>query len=220
MFIKVFPLGMFQSNCILMGDLESRFAIVVDPGDEVDRIISELESRDLRLECILLTHAHLDHIGAVKALHAKYGGDVYLNNQDRMLYDNLSVQAQDFGLEMDGSNLPVPQHLEDGMCMECGRLHMKVLHTPGHTPGSVCFLFERVMFPSEQGSVKEINLVLSGDTLFLGSIGRTDLPGGDHHQLLSSIRDKLFVLPNDTIVLPGHGPQTTIDFERHNNPFF
>lgn len=215
MFIKVFPVGAFQCNCTIIGDLKTGDAIVIDPGDEAERIIKELKSQNLTARYILHTHAHLDHIGATRALKEGCGGQVCLHKDDLFLYENIAMQAELLRLPVDTRIVPVEHYLVHNDPIEChADLRCTALHTPGHTPGSMCFLFENLSL-----SDQKINLLFSGDTLFMGSVGRTDLWGGDHAQLIASIKEKLLVLPGETIVVSGHGPQTTIGQELKINPF-
>lgn len=207
MFIKTFPVGAYQCNCSIIADHNSGEAIIIDPGDEARRIIKLVKEKKFDVKYIIHTHAHIDHIGATKAVKNRLGGDICLHKDDSYLYENMAMQAQVLGVKMDCDVLPVSKFIEHGDVMECTKdLRAQVLFTPGHTPGSVSFLVNNVLF--------------SGDTIFKGSIGRTDLWGGDHKQILSSIREKLFKLPANTIVIPGHGPNTSIKIEMKKNPFF
>jgi glyoxylase-like metal-dependent hydrolase (beta-lactamase superfamily II) len=203
---EILPVGLLQCNCSVFGDPESREAVVVDPGDEISRILDVLRAHDLTLKAIVITHAHIDHIGGAAKLKRATGAPVYMNRNDAELQKMLDVQASWLGLP------PVPDveidaPANDGDRLQVGPVEIHVLHTPGHTQGSVS-----LWIPSE-------SKLFAGDTLFRDSIGRTDLPGGDHRQILRSIHDKLLPLPEDTIVIPGHGPATTIGRERRFNPF-
>lgn len=212
MFIKTFPVGAFQCNCTVIADEETGQAMVIDPGDEIEKILDQIQ---FDVKYIIHTHAHIDHIGATKALHQKQGGEICLHKEDLPLYENMAMQAQLLGVDMDCDVLPVQTYIECGDTLECSsNLRMNVVHTPGHTPGSVCFFLEKFLSTSQ-----ETPLLFSGDTLFMRSIGRTDLWGGDHSQILASIREKLFSLPPETVVIPGHGPQTCIGDEIQQNPF-
>jgi glyoxylase-like metal-dependent hydrolase (beta-lactamase superfamily II) len=209
MIVKTFPVGLLQCNCTILGDPETKQAIVVDPGDDVESVLDALAADGLACKVILNTHTHIDHVGANHALRERTGARVMLHEADLPLLDNLRTQA-----EWMGGMVPVPvrsavdEHLHHGDRVRVGGLLAEVLHTPGHTPGSLCFHLD-------DGS----GLLLSGDTLFAGSIGRTDLPGGDYDEELVSIRTRLLALDDATRVLPGHGPETTIGHERRRNPF-
>lgn len=211
MFIKTFPVGAFQCNCTIIADPESRDAIVIDPGDEAERILQELATQQITVLYIVHTHAHIDHIGATKKIAQKTDGIICLHKDDLFLYNNMALQAQVLGVDMDCHVLPIQQFIAHGDVLEVSpAFKADVIHTPGHTPGSVCFLIGRT-----QGSP----LLFAGDTLFQGSIGRTDLWGGDHGQIIASIKEKLLALPAETLVICGHGPQTTIGSEAKHNPF-
>ena len=202
----ILPVGMLQCNCSIFGDAESGEAIVVDPGDNIESIEAVLERRQLRVKAIVITHAHIDHIGGAHKLKQRTGAPVYMNANDQELYDHLDAQAAWLGVatpEQTGIDVTA----RDGDTLALGAAQFHVLHTPGHTQGSLC-----LWIPSEQKLV-------AGDTLFRESIGRTDLPGGDGRQILRSIADKLLVLPEETTVFPGHGSETTIAHEKQFNPF-
>ncbi len=203
---ETFAVGPLACNCTLLGDTELGVAVAIDPGDEAPAIVARLAAADMRLVGIVHTHAHIDHIGASQLLHADSGAPTYLHDLDLPLHQALPLQAQMLGLP------PVPQgpidrRLTDGMGIDVGSFRLEVVHTPGHSPGSVCFCLEGA------------DLCFSGDTLFRGSIGRSDLPGGDPQALVHSIRRRLYRLQPQTRVIPGHGPATTIDRERLTNPF-
>lgn len=196
--------GVFAENTYLVADAARREAVVVDPGEEAPLFLKRLEHEGWRATGIWLTHAHLDHVAGVAEVKAATGADVWLHPADRSLYDSVPAQAAMFGLEAEAQ--PPPDHqLADGQRLAVGDFTFEVLHTPGHTPGHVTFV----------GSA----LALDGDVLFAGSIGRTDLPGGDTQALMTSIRRRLYTLPDATTVLPGHGPATTIGEEKRTNPF-
>lgn len=205
--VETFPVGFLEVNCAIVGCPETSEALVIDPGDEAERILAALGKHRLRAVVVVLTHAHFDHIGAAREIQEAAGAKVYLHREDLPLCENLSAQSRSFGLppprppEIDG-------FLEDGRTIPFGRQGVVVIHTPGHSPGSVCF------------AVPALGKVLfSGDTLFREGIGRTDLWGGDAGKILHSIRERLFALDDDTIVIPGHGESTTIGHEKANNPF-
>lgn len=208
---ETFPVGPLQCNCTILGCEETRRALVIDPGDEADRILEALKRLDLTLVGILHTHAHLDHVGATQALARPSGARIMLHPADQFLYDHVDMQARMFGFPIPQS-IPVDHHVRDGEAISFGQRSGEIVHTPGHTPGSLCL---RV----DAGAAVQAPTLFAGDTLFLGSIGRTDLWGGDMDQILRSIDERLLILPDETIVVPGHGPQTTIGRERRSNPF-
>jgi hydroxyacylglutathione hydrolase len=198
------PNGQFAENCYLVGEPSTRQAVIVDPGEEPGLFLAELNTRAWTLNAIWLTHAHLDHIMGVAAIHEATGAPIHLHPADRTLYDALPQQAEWLGLRLERPPAP---HAEwhDGQPIGVGRQLFTVRHTPGHSPGSVSFVGNGV--------------VIGGDVLFSGSIGRTDLPGGDLSTLLSSIQSVFLGLPDSTIIYSGHGPETTIGVERMTNPF-
>jgi hydroxyacylglutathione hydrolase len=203
---EFFPVGLLRCNCSVFGDEQSREAIVVDPGDDLEQIESVLERHGLKVKAIVITHAHIDHIGGAKKLKERTGAPVYMNANDQELYDNLPKQAAWLGVQPpEQTDVDVPAR--DGDTLALGSATFHILHTPGHTQGSLC-----LWIPSEQK-------LIAGDTLFRESIGRTDLPGGDGRRILRSIADKLLVLPEETQVIPGHGANTTIAHEKEFNPF-
>jgi glyoxylase-like metal-dependent hydrolase (beta-lactamase superfamily II) len=205
--IETFPVGPLQCNCTILADGASREAIVIDPGDEPERIVRALESMKLKAVALLHTHAHLDHITGTGAVKAATSAPIRLHPADRPLYDALPQQAAFFGLT--AKEPPTPDDpLHDGELIRFGSHAVRAIHTPGHTPGSTCFEL--------QGDTP---MLFSGDTLFRRSIGRTDLWGGDTDAILSSIRERLFALPGNMPVICGHGPGTTIEQERRLNPF-
>ncbi len=207
MILETFPVGRLQCNCSILGDEETREAMVIDPGDEIGRIVKTLERHKLKVKTIVVTHAHIDHIGGAKKLHDLTGAPVHMNTNDSDLYAMLETQAAWIGMAHAPERGPIDVALNDGDTLAVGASAGTVLHTPGHTQGSVS-----LYFPNEMR-------LFAGDTLFQGSIGRTDLPGGNTRQILQSIHDKLLMLPDDTIVIPGHGGLTTIGEEREGNPF-
>jgi hydroxyacylglutathione hydrolase len=203
---ETLPVGMLGCNCSVIGDEISREAIVIDPGDDVSKIIAILERNQLSVKMIVITHAHIDHIGGAEKLRASTGAPVYMHEADKILSDRLDMQAEWLGIET--PNDPgIDQPAREGDIIRAGSVEAHVLHTPGHTPGSIS-----LYLPVE-------SKVIAGDTLFQGSIGRTDLPGGDTAQIGRSIRGKLYTLPEDTIVFPGHGGMTSIGEEKRHNPF-
>jgi hydroxyacylglutathione hydrolase len=206
MILETFPVGPLHCNCTILGDETTHEAMVVDPGDNIPEILSRLQKHGLTLRQIVVTHAHIDHVGGAAQLRKLTGAPVLMNQQDLALLGMMEMQAGWIGVPTP-EVAPPDASAEDGLAVGLAALPAEVLHTPGHTPGSICLLF-----PAQ-------HLLLAGDTLFAGSIGRTDLPGGDGHQILRSLRDRLLVLPDATRVVPGHGPETTIGVERHSNPF-
>jgi glyoxylase-like metal-dependent hydrolase (beta-lactamase superfamily II) len=205
--VRTIPVGMLQCNCSILVDEETRDALIIDPGDEPDRILEELETLKARPVALLHTHAHFDHIGGTRAVAEATGASIRLHPADLPLYNRLPDQAAYFGLQAKPPR-PVDATLSDGEDISFGRLSVRAIHTPGHTPGSTCFSLEG-----------ESPVLFSGDTLFRRSIGRTDLWGGSTPTILASIRGKLFNLPPDLRVICGHGPDTTIGEERRSNPF-
>ncbi len=202
----ILPVGLLQCNCSIFGDETTREAIVVDPGDDVSDITAVLEQHQLKLKAIVITHAHIDHVAGAERLRELSGAPVYMNQKDKLLLDMLEVQAQWLGVRTPAR--PEVDHASvEGDFLSLGTAQFHVLETPGHTPGSQC-----LWIPAE-------NKLIAGDTLFRDSIGRTDLPGGDGRQILKSIKMKLFELPDDAVVIPGHGPQTTLGREKQRNPF-
>jgi hydroxyacylglutathione hydrolase len=208
------PVGMLQCNCSIIGDPVTREALVVDPGDEVNRILDLLGRHKLTVKAIVSTHAHIDHVGGLSKLHKYTGAPVMMHREDLPLYQAMDVQAAFLGV-MPPELTDVDQVLADGDALQWGSLEARVIHTPGHTPGSVS-----LYMPPEAGKITLATPQLfAGDTLFAGSIGRTDLWGGSMEEIMDSLRGKLMALPDDTVVHPGHGPTTSIGEERQSNPF-
>lgn len=196
--------GAFAENCYLVADPAAGEAAIIDPGEETDRFLARLRREGWALRAIWLTHAHVDHVAGVAAMRAATGAPIWLHPADRALYDRAADQARVFGLAFDPP--PPPDHaFEGGGSVAVGGLRFAVLHTPGHSPGGVCLAGHGVAFV--------------GDLLFAGSVGRTDLPGGDGATLLASIRNTLYALPDETVVYAGHGPATTLGAEKRGNPF-
>jgi hydroxyacylglutathione hydrolase len=206
MILESFPVGPLQCNCTLLGDEEAGEAIVIDPGDEISRIHRRIGELGLKLKQILITHAHIDHIGGAIKLKRLTGAPILFNENDMPLLKMMDEQAGWIGVPTP-EVAPPDSSLTEGLTVGLDRYPAQVLHTPGHTQGSVCLHFA------------PLNLVVAGDTLFAGSIGRTDLPGGDGRQIIDSIKTRLMPLPDETRVIPGHGPDTTIGMEREQNPF-
>lgn len=206
MILETFPVGPLQCNCTILGDEEAAEAIVIDPGYDVAMIHRRLIDLGLKLQQILVTHGHIDHIGGALKLKRLTGATILMNQNDLEQLAIMEKQAAWLGVDTP-ETAPPDESLSDGMFVGLNRLQAQVIHTPGHTQGSVCLHFA------------PLNLLVAGDTLFAGSIGRTDFPGGNSAQILESIQTRLLILPNETRVLPGHGPATTIDAERKSNPF-
>lgn len=206
--IKTLPLGPFVQNTRIIYDDLSKSAIVVDPTDEPQKILAFIQKENLKVEAIFCTHGHIDHVSAVSEIKQRTGAKIYLHQDDLPLYSNLQMQAQMFGIDINQPEEP-DSLVKDGDELKLLGTSFKIIHTPGHSPGGICVYFE-----SPQP------MLIAGDTLFAGSVGRTDLWGGDMSKLMNSIKLKLFLLPMNTVVMPGHGPDTTIGKERDTNPFF
>lgn len=212
-YIKI-PVGLLQCNCSILGDPKTREAIVVDPGDEVERILDLLGRYKLTVKAIVSTHAHIDHVGGLAKLHQYTGAPVMMHGEDLPLYNGMEIQAAFLGMKTPELT-DVDQLLKDGDALQWGSYQANVIHTPGHTAGSLCLYMAK-----DSGKVTLSHPQLyAGDTLFAGSIGRTDLWGGSMDQIMESLTQKLMQLPDDTIVYPGHGEITTIGRERASNPF-
>ncbi len=196
--------GQFAENCYVLAEAGSTDGVIVDPGEEPELFLEIAARHKITIREIWLTHGHIDHVSGVGAVKQATGAPIYLHPLDRPLYDGLPNQARMFGLNA-AAPPPPDRELVHGGTVTLGRTSFEVRHTPGHSPGSVCFVGP--------------GIVLGGDVLFQGSIGRTDLPGGSFERLLQSIREELLVLPEATVVYPGHGPPTTIEAEREGNPF-
>lgn len=203
---ETFPVGVLRCNCTILGDQSTGEAIVVDPGENVPDILLRLAARHLTVKQIIVTHAHIDHVGGALALKRVTGAPILLNQNDLPLLGMMDEQAGWIGAEPP-EVAPPDENASDGLRIGLETLPGEILHTPGHTEGSVCVYFA----PQK--------LLIAGDTLFAGSIGRTDLPGGNSRKIIRSIRDRLLTLPDEILVIPGHGPATTIGQERTENPF-
>jgi glyoxylase-like metal-dependent hydrolase (beta-lactamase superfamily II) len=203
---EVFPVGLLACNCSVVGDEESREAMVIDPGDEIDQVLAILQRHGLTVKQIVITHAHIDHVGGAAKLKKITGAPVLLNANDQPLLKMLDVQAGWIGVRTPEAPA-IDASLTTGDQLHTGGLVADILHTPGHTEGSIC-----LFFPTE-------NKLIAGDTLFAGAIGRTDLPGGSYKKIMESLHGPVLALPDETVVVPGHGPFTTIGHERETNPF-
>ncbi len=203
---EIIPVGPLQCNCSVIGDEASREAIVIDPGDDVEQVLSLIRKHNLQVKQIVITHAHIDHVGGAMKLRASTGAPILLNQNDYALLKMLDVQAAWIGMPTPGK-VEIDNSLGQADTVKAGSLAAQVLETPGHTEGSIC-----LYFPLEKK-------LIAGDTLFAGSIGRTDLPGGSYQKILHSLHDRVLALPDETVVVPGHGPLTTIGEERESNPF-
>ena len=249
---EIIPVGALQCNCSILGDPETRDAIVVDPGDEVERILEILREHGLNVRAIVSTHTHIDHVGGLALLHAATKAPVLIHEADLELYRHLDMQAQFLGMRTPES-MRIDDFVKEGDSVRWGGYAARVIHTPGHTPGSISLLVEKGMpggslvdvdharplspkasaeahlqshlrgaaggAATSRGSESADGCLLAGDTLFQGSIGRTDLWGGSMKDILTSIREKLLALPDETLVIPGHGENTTIGAERAENPY-
>jgi glyoxylase-like metal-dependent hydrolase (beta-lactamase superfamily II) len=204
---EILPVGILACNCSIVGDEKTGEAIVIDPGDEIERVQEVLARHKLRAKYIVATHAHIDHVGGLAELKRATGAAVLMHAGDLPLYRNLAVQAEWLGVPPPGV-VSVDQFLKEGDTLRIGSHVFEVLHTPGHSPGSLS-----LHLPGEQ------HKIFSGDTLFQGSIGRTDLWGGSYEEILRSIHSRLLIFPDETPVFPGHGPPTVIGEERETNPF-
>jgi len=202
----ILPVGPLQCNCSIVGDEASHGAMVIDPGDDIDRIVELLKKHALTVKQIVITHAHIDHVGGAMKLKKLTGAPILLNQNDQALLKMLDVQAAWIGMRAP-ENVKIDQSVTSGDRVQAGALDAQVIHTPGHTEGSICLYFE---------AEKKL---IAGDTLFAGSIGRTDLPGGSYEKIMNSLHEQVLALPDDTIVIPGHGESTTIGQEREVNPF-
>jgi len=203
---KIFPVGPLQCNCSVIGDEKTHDAMVIDPGDQIEGILEILRQEKLTLKQIVITHAHIDHVGGAMKLKAATGAPILMNQNDYALLKMLDMQAAWVGMRPPG-DVQVDEAIGQGRVLKIGEISSNVVHTPGDTEGSIC-----VYFPAEKK-------LIAGDTLFAGSIGRTDLPGGSMDKIMRSLHNQVMALPDETEVVPGHGPVTTIGEERATNPF-
>ena len=205
MIFETLSVGPLQCNCIILGDEKTGEAIVIDPGDEVKKIAALLEQHKLKCTQIIHTHTHFDHVGGTSDLQAKAGGKIAIHKEALFLFEKLPMQAAMFGLAAP-KPAGIDRFLKDGDTVTCGDINLEVIHTPGHTKGSLCF-----HLPGQ--------MLFAGDTLFMGSIGRTDLWGGSFDEIMKSLKGRIMTLPDNLTVHCGHGPVTSIGRERRSNPF-
>ena len=203
---EILAVGPLQCNCSVIGDEATREAMVIDPGDDIDDVLAIIRKHNLQVKQIVITHAHIDHVGGAMKLRTATGAPILLNQNDYALLKMLDVQAAWIGVATPG-NVEIDHSIANGENVTAGSITASVMQTPGHTEGSIC-----LYFPTEKK-------LIAGDTLFAGSIGRTDLPGGSYPKILRSLHDTVLALPDETVVIPGHGPITTIGDERQTNPF-
>jgi glyoxylase-like metal-dependent hydrolase (beta-lactamase superfamily II) len=203
---EILPVGPLQCNCSVMGDETTHEAMVIDPGDDIQGVLALIRKHNLQVKQIVITHAHIDHVGGAMKLRAATGAPILLNQNDYALLKMLDEQAAWIGMRSPGK-VDIDRSVTSGETVTAGSLSANIFHTPGHTEGSIC-----LYFPADKK-------LIAGDTLFAGSIGRTDLPGGSMQKILRSLHDTVLALPDETVVVPGHGPLTTIGEERETNPF-
>jgi glyoxylase-like metal-dependent hydrolase (beta-lactamase superfamily II) len=226
--------GMLACNCSILGDAETGEAIVIDPGDEVERIQEILDRHQLRVRLIVSTHTHIDHVGGLARLHETSGAPVMFHHDDLQMYQHLDAQAKWLGVKPPPVT-EVTDFVKEGDALECGAWKLQVMHTPGHSQGSISLYAPAEMealtgnsalpcpsargMPAADAASGLAPVLFAGDTLFAGSIGRTDLWGGSLDDIMRSLKGKVMALPDNTVVIPGHGPTTTIGEERETNPF-
>src|SRR5438309_9216341 len=202
---EIFPVGPLQCNCSIVGDEATREAMVIDPGDDIQDVLEIVRKQNLQVKQIVITHAHIDHVGGAMKLRAATGAPILLNQNDYALLKMLDVQAAWIGMPNPGK-VEIDRSITTGEFVSAGSLVVNVFHTPGHTEGSIC-----LYFPQEKK-------LIAGDTLFAGSIGRTDLPGGDRQKIMRSLHNVVLAFPDETVVVPGHGELTAIAEEGETNP--
>jgi glyoxylase-like metal-dependent hydrolase (beta-lactamase superfamily II) len=203
---EILPVGPLQCNCSIVGDENSREAMVIDPGDDIDAVMEIVARHQLQVKQIVVTHAHIDHVGGAMKLKQLTGAPILLNQNDSDLLRMMDTQAAWLGMRPPGK-VAIDQSIGSGDTVKAGAVEGQVLYTPGHTEGSICLYFEAE------------KRLFAGDTLFAGSIGRTDLPGGSYDKIMHSLHESVLALPDETVVVPGHGSLTTIGEERETNPF-
>lgn len=206
MFIETIVVGPLGVNCFILGDKQGNEGVIVDPGADCEMILGAVNRLGLKVKYLINTHGHFDHVGCNRQVLEATGAEFLIHEKDVALLQMASRSARKYGLEVEDSPLP-NRYLNDGMRLDFGRRSIEVLHTPGHTEGGCCLL------------LRNEGLVITGDTLFADSVGRTDLPGGSHDLLIQSIKEKLLPLDDETVVWPGHGPSSTIGQERRQNPY-
>lgn len=206
--IDTLAVGMFQSNCYIVSCSETREAVIVDAGDEGERILSTVESLGVTVKAVVNTHAHIDHVAGLPEVVAGLGVPVWMHGADMPIYEEIEMHAAMFGLTAP-KRVKIDRYLEDNETFDVGNVRAQIILSPGHSPGSVCLGFW------EEGPPR----LICGDVLFMGSIGRTDLPGGDYATIMSTLKNRFIPMPDDTVVYPGHGPATTIGDEKRSNPF-
>jgi glyoxylase-like metal-dependent hydrolase (beta-lactamase superfamily II) len=203
---EILPVGPLQCNCSIVGDENSREAMIIDPGDDIDAVMEIVARHQLQVKQIVVTHAHIDHVGGAMKLKQLTGAPILLNQNDSDLLRMMDTQAAWLGMRPPGK-VAIDQSITSGDTVKAGAVEGQVLYTPGHTEGSICLYFEAE------------KRLFAGDTLFAGSIGRTDLPGGSYDKIIHSLHESVLTLPDETVVVPGHGSLTTIGEERETNPF-
>jgi glyoxylase-like metal-dependent hydrolase (beta-lactamase superfamily II) len=203
---EILPVGPLQCNCSIVGDENSREAMIIDPGDDIDAVMEIVARHQLQVKQIVVTHAHIDHVGGAMKLKQLTGAPILLNQNDSDLLRMMDTQAAWLGMRPPGK-VAIDQSIGSGDTVKAGAVEGQVLYTPGHTEGSICLYFEAE------------KRLFAGDTLFAGSIGRTDLPGGSYDKIIHSLHESVLTLPDETVVVPGHGSLTTIGEERETNPF-